>query len=137
MKPVFVDTNLFIRYLTNDDPAKADQVEALLARAEQGDVHLVTADLVVAEIVWVLESAYGMGAAEIAPMLRAILATPGLRVIGAPLVSRALELYESHNVDFVDAHIVVAVMEKEGIGEIFTFDRKHMARFPGIARRTP
>ncbi len=136
MKPVFVDTNLFIRYLTNDDPAKADQVEALLARAEQGEVQLVTVDMVVAEIVWVLESAYDMDAVDIAPLLRAILATPGLRVIGAPLVSRALELYESRNVDFVDAYIV-AVMEKEGIGEIFTFDRKHMARFPGITRRTP
>ncbi len=136
MKPVFVDTNLFIRYLTNDDTAKADQVEALLARAEQGEVQLVTVDMVVAEIVWVLESAYDMDAVDIAPLLRAILATPGLRVIGAPLVSRALELYESSNVDFVDAYIV-AVMEKEGIGEIFTFDRKHMARFPGITRRTP
>ncbi len=136
MKPVFVDTNLFIRYLTNDDPAKADQVEALLARAEQGEVQLVTVDMVVAEIVWVLESAYDMDAVDIAPLLRAILATPGLRVIGAPLVSRALELYESRNVDFVDAYIV-AVMEKEGIGKIFTFDRKHMARFPGITRRTP
>ncbi len=33
MKTCFIDTNLFIRYLTNDDPKKADKVEALLADA--------------------------------------------------------------------------------------------------------
>jgi predicted nucleic acid-binding protein len=33
MKTCFVDTNLFIRYLTNDDPVKADRVEKLLDEA--------------------------------------------------------------------------------------------------------
>lgn len=27
MRTCFVDTNLFIRYLTNDDPQKADRVD--------------------------------------------------------------------------------------------------------------
>jgi predicted nucleic acid-binding protein len=40
MKTFFVDTNLFIRYLTNDDPAKADRVEALLDDARDGEIHL-------------------------------------------------------------------------------------------------
>jgi predicted nucleic acid-binding protein len=31
MKACFVDTNLFIRYLTNDDPDKANKVEDLSA----------------------------------------------------------------------------------------------------------
>jgi predicted nucleic acid-binding protein len=30
MKTCFVDTNLFIRYFTNNDPYKADRVERLL-----------------------------------------------------------------------------------------------------------
>ena len=35
MKPerVFADTNLFLRYLTNDVPAQADAVEELLRQA--------------------------------------------------------------------------------------------------------
>lgn len=33
MKRYFVDTNLFVRYLTADDPAKADRVDTLLNKA--------------------------------------------------------------------------------------------------------
>jgi predicted nucleic acid-binding protein len=36
MKICFIDTNLFIRYLTNDDPQKADRVDRLLEQAAKG-----------------------------------------------------------------------------------------------------
>jgi predicted nucleic-acid-binding protein len=91
VREVFVDTNLFIRYLTNDDPVKADRVEKLLAEAKAGKVLLVTAEMVLAETVWVLESGYGLSWARIAHLVRAILATPGIDVVNGALVSRALE----------------------------------------------
>lgn len=34
MKEYFIDTNLFIRYLTNDDEEKATRVESLLGEVE-------------------------------------------------------------------------------------------------------
>lgn len=136
MKTCFVDTNLFIRYLTNDDPVKADRVEKLLDDAAAGRVSLVTTELVVAEIVWVLESAYSLEHTGIFPLIRGILATRGLTVINGSLVSRALELYVSANIDFVDGYIA-AVMEQQGITEIFSFDRKHISRLEGIDRREP
>lgn len=136
MRRVFVDANLFIRYFTNDDPAKADRVAKLLAEAENGNIALVTTELVVAEIVWVLESGYGMGRAEIAPLIRGILATKGVEVLGGALVARAVEEYEEKNVDFVDAWIA-AVMERHGITELFSFDRKHIGRLSGVVRREP
>jgi len=90
----FIDTNLFIRYLTNDDPDKADRVEKLLDQAAAGSVELVTTEMVIAEIVWVLESYYSMAHAAIAPLIRGILATSGLEVINGHLIRRALDLYE-------------------------------------------
>jgi len=36
----FIDTNLFLRYLTNDIPEEADRVENLLERAEAGEITL-------------------------------------------------------------------------------------------------
>lgn len=136
MNRSFVDTNLFIRYFTNDDPTKADRVGKLLLQAESGKIVLVTTELVIAEIVWVLESGYGMDRAGIAPLVRGILATPGIEVINGALVSRAVEHYESLNVDFVDAYIA-ALMEKQGIGDLYSFDRKHADRLKGITRREP
>jgi predicted nucleic acid-binding protein len=34
----FIDTNIFIRYLTRDDPAKAERVKQLLERTQRGEV---------------------------------------------------------------------------------------------------
>ncbi len=136
MRTCFVDTNLFIRYLTNDDPSKADRVEILLKEAAAGKVRLVTAEMVIAEVVWVLESSYGLKNVEIAPLVRAILATSGLDVLGAPLVAQALEHYESKNIDFIDGYIA-AVMEKQGITELYSFDRRHVSRIESISRKEP
>lgn len=136
MKSCFVDTNLFIRYLTNDDPAKADRVEKLLDDAAAGKIRLVTAEMVIAETVWVLESGYGLKNIDIAPLIRGILATTGLEVLNAALVTRAVELYETRNIDFVDGYIA-AVMEKQGISELFSYDGKHIARLAGVTRKEP
>ncbi|GLI37213.1 type II toxin-antitoxin system VapC family toxin [Geobacter hydrogenophilus] len=136
MNRCFVDTNLFIRYLTNDDPAKADRVEKLLDDAARGDIALVTTEMVMAEVVWVLESAYGLKSIDVSPLIRGILATPGLEVINAPLVSRGLEFYETHSIDFIDGYIA-AVMEKQGITELYSFDRKHVSRLKTITRKEP
>jgi uncharacterized protein len=136
MTACFVDTNLFIRYLTNDDQAKAERVEKLLREAAAGKVRLVTAEMVIAEIVWVLESSYGLNSAAVAPLIRAILATPGLEVLNASLVARALEHYEAKNIDFIDGY-TAAVMEKQGITELYSFDRKHISRLSSISRKEP
>lgn len=136
MKTCFVDTNLFIRYLTNDDPYKADRVEKLLEDAAKGKVKLVTTEMVIAEIVWVLESSYSLKNTDIAPLIRSILATPGIEVINGAQVARALELYVSANVDFIDGYSA-AVMEKQGITDLYSFDRKHISRITGITRNEP
>lgn len=136
MTACFVDTNLFIRYLTNDDKEKAERVELLLKEATAGKVRLVTAEMVIAEVIWVLESSYALKSAEVAPLIRAILATKGLEVINAPLVARALEYYETKNIDFIDGYIA-AVMEKQGITELYSFDRKHISRIKAISRKEP
>ena len=136
MNRCFVDTNLFIRYLTNDDPKLADRVEQLLDDAAAGSVQLVTTELVMAESVWVLESSYRLTHAQVAPLMRGILATPGMDVINGDLVGKALVLYELQNIDFVDAYIAV-LMEKQGIKDIYSYDRKHLSRVKTINCKEP
>lgn len=136
MKTCFIDTNLFIRYLTNDDPKKADRVEALLAAASAGKVKLATAEMVIAEVVWVLESAYGLKNTEVGPMISAILATPGLQVTSAAAIAQALPMYMELNIDFIDAYIA-ALMESMRITDIYSFDKKHIGRVGKIKRIEP
>ncbi len=136
MNVSFLDANIFIRYLTNDDPAKADRVEELLESASAGKERLLTTEMVIAEVVWVLESFYKLGNLAIGPMIKAILATPGLEVINGALVEKAVELYMKQNIDFIDGYIV-AVMEQHKVSEIFSYDKKHLTRIKTILRKEP
>jgi predicted nucleic-acid-binding protein len=136
VKTTFVDANVFLRFLTNDDPEKADRVEALLSRAARGEIRLISTELVLAEVVWVLESSYEMKNHDIAPMIKAILDTPGIEVINGGIVERGLDFYQSQHIDFIDGYIA-AVMEKRKITDIYSFDKKHLRRIKTIIRREP
>lgn len=136
MSTSFLDANVFIRYLTNDDPAKADRVEKLLDLAATGKERLLTTELVIAEVVWVLESFYKLDNLSIGPMIKAILATQGLEVINGALIEKAVDLYMKQNIDFIDGYIV-AVMERYKVNEIFSYDKKHLTRIKAILRKEP
>ena len=79
-EPVFVDTVLFLRFLTDDIPELADHIEVLLKRAAAGELALATNSLVIAEIVWTLESTYKVPRESVRDKVLAILNTPGLEV---------------------------------------------------------
>ncbi|GJQ53086.1 MAG: pilus biogenesis protein [Anaerolineaceae bacterium] len=133
---VFADTNLFLRYLTDDVPAQADLVESLLQQAAKGKVNLVTTSMVIAEIVWTLESYYELDKKEIQTMVLGILNTDGLDVIDSDLVLQAIVPYADKNVDFIDA-FNAAWMVKNDVDKIYTFDQKHFSRFEGIMVELP
>ncbi len=136
MSRAFLDTNIFIRYLTNDDPQKADRVDDLLDRAARGEITLVTADIILAEIVWVLESFYKLRPPDIAEKIKAILCTPGLSVLSRADMNHVLRTYLEYNVDFIDA-LMTGIMEKSGIDKVYSFDRKHLNRITEIKRLEP
>ena len=136
MKTYFVDTNLFIRYLTNDDIEKANRVEELLDKAALGKVRLITCEVVMAEVVWVLESYYNLNKVQIAEHLEAILATPGLNVLNGKVVEKAVEYYLNENIDFIDAYIG-SLMNRLNISSIYSFDKKHLKRIKSIKRLEP
>ncbi|MEB3338981.1 MAG: PIN domain-containing protein [Leptolyngbyaceae bacterium] len=133
---VFVDTNLFLRYLTNDVPEQADHVEDLLQRAAKGELVLVTSAMVIAEIVWTLASFYKLSREQIRDNLLAILNTPGLEVAEADLLLQAISDYVAKNVDFIDAYNVAWMMQQE-LKIAYSFDRKHFSRFESITTRIP
>ena len=92
--------------------------------------------MVVAEIVWTLESFYGLGKDDIRDKVAAILNTPGLKVHEEGLLLDAIEWYAEKNVDFADAYNA-AWMREHGLSVAFTFDRKHFARLDGVTPRAP
>ena len=132
----FVDTNVFVRYLTGDDERKASAFEKLLVQAASGKIGLVTSEIVIAELVWVLESYYKLKPPVIGELIRAILNTEGLKTKGSDMIEKALDLYESENIDFIDAHII-AYMRSNHIETLCSFDKRHLSKVDGIRRIEP
>ena len=123
-KKVVIDTNLLVRYLINDDQKKADAVDNLLDKAIKGEIRIVVPSVVIAELVWVLESFYQLKADVILELVEAIVNTSGLDVTDKSMVISALRLYKNRNIDFIDAWIIEFAKER-GIKTIYTFDKKH------------
>ena len=121
---VVVDTNLLVRYLTEDDPAKAMSVDALLKKARLGKIKILFPSVVVAELVWVLECFYRMSREQISELVNAILHTPGIEVQDEAIISGATRFYGQTNIDFVDAWII-EFAKTLGVKKIHTFDTKH------------
>lgn len=114
----FLDTNVLIRHLTGDPPAQARRATAFLAGAEE----LLLPDLIVAEVVYVLESFYEVKRHRIAELVRAIVGFPPVVVVDEPLLLRALEVYEVERLDFAEAYLVASA-EASGVEAIASFDR--------------
>jgi predicted nucleic acid-binding protein len=134
-EPVFVDTNVFLRYLTGDDPEQAPRARSLMSQAERGEVQLVTTALTIAEIVRVLESVYDVDRRAIRAKVVAILGQPGLMVQHQEALLQAIVWYEEKSVDFADAYSA-AWMEREGLYEVYTFDQD-FDRFEELTPRQP
>jgi predicted nucleic acid-binding protein len=134
----YVDTNIFIRYLTRDDPVKSAACFAFFKDVRDDKIEATTCEAVISEVVYVLASrvSYQLTRADIRARLTPVLGLRGLKLPQRRVYLRALDLYVAHpSLDFEDA-LCVAHMEPDGIGDIASHDRD-FDRVPGIARHEP
>lgn len=139
METLFVDTNIFIRYLTQDEPRMAEAARVLLKRVEAGELSVVISESIVVEAVQVLSSKnlYNQTRQKVASDLTTILSLPKLKLADKRVCLRALVLWAnaSASIDFVDA-LSVAQMEQQKITTIASFDAD-FDRFQQIRRQEP
>jgi predicted nucleic-acid-binding protein len=128
-----VDTNTVLRHLLSDNSDQSPKASALMEEAERGECLLRIHGIVVAELVWTLDSYYGFSAKRIADDLADFLTAPGIEVDDRANVLSALRSFADKNVDYIDAYLG-AVAASEGV-QIATFD-KHYKRL-GVSIRIP
>ena len=114
----FCDTNILVRHLTGDPPAMAARATRFLAEANK----LLLVDLIVAEVVYVLESFYEVPRPQVAESVRSIIAFGAVTVLDEAILLRAIEVYEVYGLDFAEAYLVASA-ESSGIGTVVSFDR--------------
>lgn len=134
----FLDTNIILRYLTRDDEIKAQACFELFQRVTTGKETLITTEVIIAEVAYVLASSknYHLSHEDIRSRLLPILTLRGLHLAQKQVCLRALELYAQHSdLDFEDA-FSVSFMERETIREIYSYDTD-FDQFPLITRQEP
>lgn len=100
-----LDTNVLVRYLVQDDPIQGEKSARFIQGAAARDEKLLIDAIVLCELVWVLESAYGYAKDEIAGVLEKILSTGQFQVEQSDLAWLALADYREHRADFADCLI--------------------------------
>lgn len=126
------DTNLVVRLLVEDDPRQLRRVRRLLAEATERDETVWIGDLVLCELEWVLESAYGVRRPDLLLALSALVADERFGFEDRERVRRALALYQAGRGDLSD-YLLGLGAEEAGARTTFTFDRA----LRGDARFTP
>lgn len=125
-----LDTNILIRYLTQDDAVQSRKATEIIERRldpmHPGFVSVV----IMAEIVWVLDRAYGLTDQEIAAAVERILQVEVLLVENEQEVFTAMVALKQGRGAFADA-LIAELGARAGCGHTLTFDKKAL-RLPGF-----
>lgn len=121
MASYLLDTNVLVRYLTNDHGTHLEEITSLFAGAQKGTHALVIPVVVVAETAFVLQSVYKIGPDRIADAFRVFLSQRWMSVEERSSLLAMLPAF-GEGVHFVDAYL--AARTKAELVELFTFDKK-------------
>ena len=129
---MFLDTNVFLRHLLQDDPEQSPKASAFLKRIEEGSVKVRTADTVIFETVFTLQKAYRQPKHAISEALLPLIELPGIVLPNKRRYRKVFSLYVDSNLPFADAYHAV-LMEHLNITEIISFDTD-FDKIKGITR---
>jgi predicted nucleic acid-binding protein len=135
METIFVDTNIFLRYLTKDDLSRYEKCREMFKRAMKGEIAIITSGMVIAELVWTLLSYYKVPKAEVVEKITVIVGTKNLSIPDKQVVADALVLYARKNIDFIDAYNAI-FMRYHGLRDIYSYD-EDFELIEDIQRREP
>ncbi|WP_019956757.1 PIN domain-containing protein [Yoonia vestfoldensis] len=126
---IAIDTNVLVRFLTQDDPEQAAAASALMRGLTQAAPGFICREVML-ELVWVLERAYGFSRVDVTVALEGLLAAVEIEIEAADDVGTALFRYRDEGFGFADL-MIAAAARRAGATSLVTFDRK-AAQLPGV-----
>lgn len=118
-----LDTNVLVRYLTDDDVAQSKKAAALIDTAVARGDRLFIGSVVLCELAWVLRWAYDVTKDDLVTTLERILATSQFVIGDKDVVRRALETYRTGKGDFAD-YVIGESHRAAGAAATVTLDRR-------------
>lgn len=135
MAEPFLDTNILLRFLLNDDPARAPRARQLLAAIARGEQRAWMTDLVVFEVVFTLQRRYRFSRSAIASSVAPLLQLEGIDLPARDRWPEVFDLYLNSPLGIADCYHVVQ-MRRQGVTELYSWDTE-FDRIPGLTRIEP
>ena len=125
-----LDTNILVRWLTNDDAKQCAVVARLFDETVSKGERLFVTATVMLEVEWVLRARYQFGRQEVMAALNAMLDATELEFQTEPALEHALWLFkQTSSRDFADC-LHVALVSQAGQVPLLTFD-DHASKIEG------
>jgi predicted nucleic-acid-binding protein len=125
-----LDTNVVVRYLSQDDPKQSAAATKLFESVLTPDEPGFVSSVVLCEIAWVLAECYDADRVRIRGAIEGLLAARQIAVEAPDTVRKALRAWGDSSADFADA-LIGAVAAAHGAARTVTFDRA-AAKLPGF-----
>jgi predicted nucleic-acid-binding protein len=118
-----LDTNVLVRYLTQDDPIQSRKATKLIERDLNARNPGFVSVVAMVEASWVLDSAYGFSSTQIAAAIERILQIEVLEVENGQQVFTAMADLRGGRSSFADS-LIGALGARVGCSKTVTFDHK-------------
>jgi len=126
MKSVFVDTNVFLRFILGD-VAQTERARKIFNEAIMSHVKLHTSTIVIFEIYWVLKSSYDFFGNDLKQKLIQVLQLT-VEFENHELLVEAINQMDKYNFDLEDSYNFIYA-KTLGVNEFETFDQKLLRKF--------
>ncbi len=117
-----LDTNIFIRYIVQDDEKQAQEAAGVIESLTLSEQAFVPC-IVLCEINWVLKTAYKISKTERFETLQKILSVAVFDIEQLECCIRALKSYKKGSADFSD-YLIREIALLKGYNVVITFDKK-------------
>jgi predicted nucleic-acid-binding protein len=125
---IVLDTNVLVRYVTQDDPEQAAEAGQLIETYDSVPNSMLIPNEVIIETVWVLESSYKKARIEIQTFLHQMAQVESFAFQDDDLIREAIEAFGATRLDMAD--IVLALLARKSKAHLVTFDKKLRDTFP-------
>jgi predicted nucleic-acid-binding protein len=119
---ISLDTKALVRQFVQDDPSQSRKATQVISKRCTRDDPGFVNRIVLCELVWVLESAYGYSKDTIVAVLEKLLRTSQLKIEDTQSAWTAFRMYQQGKTDFADC-LLGTTNRFGGCNETVTFDQ--------------
>ncbi len=118
-----LDTNILVRFLVGDDENQAEKVYKIFKKTEAEKKELFVPVLVVLELIWVLESAYGISRSEILDSIDSLLLMPIFKFENIKTLQNFILSASENKLDLSDL-LIAHSASAHNCETVLTFDKQ-------------